>query len=179
MINKRSFGFTLVELLIVIAITGYLSSIVMSNTLKVRENAYYVKAKKEFLTLNEALQLYMTDNGNKYPNDVNRGIPPGLEAYLPGGDWPKAPWPDSVYDWDVWTDPLNGPRIVQMSVRFCPVGSASISACRFPTEPWASNFGVNSSVYFCFQGACRGHINESVSYPSKCINCIGNLTDLN
>ena len=171
-------GFGLIELLIVIAIIGSLASVVVNQTTKARENAYFVRSKKEFNTLNEALQMYIADNGNTYPADVSRGLPPGLERYLPGGDWPAAPWPDSVYDWDVWTDPDDGPRIVQISIRFCPAGSTSTSTCRFPREQWAANFGVNSAVYYCLQGACRSHISEPITYPYKCMNCIGTSTSV-
>ncbi len=168
--QKNNLGFTILELLIVIAIIGLLSSMVMGNLSTAKDKAYEARGKKELLTLYEALQLYMTDRGGRIPADVNRGLPPGLEEYLPTGTWPNAPWPGSVYDWDVWDDPSSPTDIVQISVRFCPAGGA-LSTCRFPKEPWAEGFGVNSSYYYCIQGACKSHVNESASYPGKCANC--------
>lgn len=163
-------GFTLLELLIVVGIIGVLSNIVLGNLGSARDKAFEVRGKKELRTLHEALQMYITDNGGRTPVDVSRGLPPGLEDYLPSGDWPSAPWPGSVYDWDVWTDPQGGPQIQQISIRFCPAGGGT-STCQFPRESWAQNFGVNSAAYYCIQGTCRSHIAESVNYPGYCMNC--------
>jgi type II secretory pathway pseudopilin PulG len=171
----RIAGFTVLELLIVIGIIGYLSSIVINNTGSARDKAYTARGQKELTTMYQALQMYMSDRGGRIPADVSRGLPPGLEDYLPSGDWPSAPWPGSVYDWDVWDDPASATDIVQISTRFCPAGGA-LSTCNFPKENWASNFGVNSAYYYCIQGACRSHIAESVSYPGKCANCSGTST---
>lgn len=175
LINKFKRGFTLLELLIVIAIIGYLSSVVITNTGSARDKAYTARGQKELGTIYQALQMYMTDRGGVMPADVSRGLPPGLEAYLPAGKWPNAPWPDSVYDWDVWDDPLSSTDIVQISVRFCPAGG-SISTCNFPKESWASGFGVDSAYYYCIQGACRSHIGQPITYPGKCANCSGTST---
>lgn len=168
-------GFTILELLIVIAIIGYLATVVLGSTSTARDKAYEARGKKELLTMYEALQMYMSDRGGRMPVDVNRGLPPGLEDYLPSGDWPMAPWPGSVYDWDVWDDPSSSVDIAQISIRFCPPGGA-LATCRFPNEEWAEGFGVNSAYYYCIQGACKSHINEAASYPGKCVNCAASST---
>ncbi len=163
-------GFTLIELLVVIAILGILSSIVLVSLNQARSSAALARTKLEFRSLTTAIELYMEDHGGVYPADVDRNLPPGLEAYLSTGNWPNAPWPGSVYDWDNWTDPNTGMPIIQISVRFCPMGGP-LSACRFPDESWANNFGIDSAVYYCIEGSCRPHINEPVDYPGYCINC--------
>lgn len=168
-------GFTLLELLIVIAIIGYLANVVLGSVSGAKDKALEARGKKELLTIYEALQLYMTDRGGRMPPDVSRGLPPGIEEYLPSGNWPDAPWPGSVYDWDVWDDPSSSVDIAQISVRFCPAGGA-LSTCRFPNEKWAEGFGVNSAYYYCIQGACRSHIAEPVTYPGKCASCAGTST---
>lgn len=173
MLNK---GFTVIELLIVIAIMGILSSLILPSVQTAREKAYYARTLSEYDSMNTAIQMYQEDHDGDYPPDADRDIPPGLGAYLSGddaGNWPKAPWPGSVYDWDNWDDPDTGDKIYQISIRFCPVG-ATIDQCKFPNEDWASSFGVNSSVYYCISGACRSHINEPISYPGYCVNCDGN-----
>lgn len=169
---KRQRGFTLIELLIVIAIIGILGSVLVSKLMNAKEKAYMSRSKAEFMTMYNALSQYYLDNG-VYPADANRNIPPGLEPYLAGyqlGTWPGAPWPNSVYDWENWTD-TNGSKIYQISIRFCPSGSSQLSACTFPNEPWASGFGVNSAVYYCVEGACRAHLSEPPTYPGYCVNC--------
>jgi general secretion pathway protein G len=112
----RALGFTLIELLIVVAIIGVLSSVVLAALSGTREDAYEARSRAEFRTFRQAVALYREDKGS-YPPDVSRGIPPGLEPYLSTGSWPDAPWPDSVYDWDVWK--IGGDKVVQLSVRFC------------------------------------------------------------
>lgn len=162
-------GFTLIELLVVIAIIGVLSAIVMINVKNFRENGYYSRASLETTEIAKSLTLYLNAHGS-YPDDVNRALPPGLEEYLPAGNWPNGPWPGSVYDWDNWDDPDNpGQKIYQISIRFCPIGGP-LSACKFPKTTWAQNFGIDSALYFCLSGSCRSHNNQPSSYPCKKIN---------
>lgn len=171
---NRNRGFTLMELLIVIAIIGILSSVVFASISSAKRKAYYSRALSEYRTMETALELYKDDNNGEYPDDANRDLPPGLGIYLAGGEedtWPKAPWPGSVYDWDNWEDPDDSDlRIYQISIRFCPAGGG-IATCTFPDEEWAENFGVNSSAYYCIEGNCRAHINEDIDYPGYCVNC--------
>ncbi len=186
----REKGFTLVEILIVIAIISLLASIVLISVFGARERAYFARTQKEMRSMVEALNLYFLDYDYAYPCDVDRSLPPGLEEYLSSRpSWPSAPWPGSVYDYDFWVedpssmpDPSNpgsncpgalsydpkNPPVYQISVRFCPMGGP-LSACRFPKESWASDFEVNSSVYYCIEGPCRAHGGEPFDYPSCCI----------
>lgn len=165
----RKKGFSIIELIVVIAIIGYLSSIVIGSIHSAKEKTTLARAKQDLKSVAQALELYAIDNGG-YPADVSRALPNGIEAYLPSNIWPLASWPGSVFDWENWTDPATGLPIYQISIRFCPIGGP-LSACAFPPEPWATNFDINSSVYYCVQGACRAHISEVVSYPGYCINC--------
>lgn len=163
-------GFSLMELLIVIGIISILASTIISSFRYVRRTALVSKAKQEFISIYDSLEAYKNDNGGQYPADANRDIPPGLEAYLAPGIWPDAAWPGSVFDWENWDDPDNpGEKIYQISVRFCPVGEPD--ECRFPENDWAEDFDINSSVYYCLEGACRSHINRPIDHPGYCINC--------
>ena len=169
--NRNEKGFTLIELLIVIAIIGVLSSIVIASLQSSRKRAYEVSAKNEINQLNNALQLYLNDTNGTYPPDVSRDLPAEIKVYLGSNnssEWPKAPWPGSVYDWDNWI--IGGQRVVQISIRFCPAGGG-LSTCKFPNETWAQNFGVNSAYYYCLEGACRSHSAEPLNYPGYCANC--------
>ena len=171
--DKNIQAFSLVEILIVLAIIGILGSIVITSIPKVYERVYYVKAKKEFKTMVEALELYHLDNNDTYPADANRNIPPGLEDYINVGDWPDAPWPGSVYDWDNWASNALAydPKVqtYQISIRFCPIGQPQ--NCKFPEEDWADDFDINSAIYYCISGSCRSHSSKPINHPGYCINC--------
>lgn len=166
--SKAKMGFTLIELLVVVAILGVLSSVVLNYIAGARSSAAFARAKLEFRSIATAIELYSEDHGGM-PADVNRDLPPGLEVYLSSGDWPNAPWPESVYDWDNWVDPLDGSSILQISVRFCPLGQPT--QCRFPEDEWAENFDYYSAVYYCLEGACRSHLSQPIDHPGYCINC--------
>lgn len=168
-LSMKSRGFTLIELLVVIAIIGILASIIIASLGSARKNAYYTKAQAQFRSFSTALEIYLNESGGVYPADANRDIPAGLEEHLSSSGWPDAPWTGSVYDWDNWIDPSTGRDIYQLSIRFCPIGQPD--ECNFPDEDWAEDFDVNSSLYYCFEGACRAHINKPITHPGYCINC--------
>jgi prepilin-type N-terminal cleavage/methylation domain-containing protein len=171
--KRASSGFSLIELLIVIAIIGVLSTVVLRAIHTARDRAYFTRAREELNTMAKALELYAIDHGGDYPADVSRDVPPGIGAYISGNQattWPDAPWPGSIYDWENWVDPVTGKPIYQVSIRFCPAGGP-LSACQFPNETWATGFQIDSSYYYCVQGACRAHINQPTTYPGKCANC--------
>ncbi|MFA6094696.1 MAG: prepilin-type N-terminal cleavage/methylation domain-containing protein [Candidatus Paceibacterota bacterium] len=171
--KKQIEGFTLIELLVTIAIISILASFVLSSFSSAKQRAYQSRALAEFKSMATALELYYGDYG-QYPPDASRNIPSGLENYLAtsGGDrWPDAPWPGSIYDWENWVDPDDSTKkIYQISVRFCPAGGP-LEACVFPNLSWADGFDIDSSMYYCLEGACRSHVNQSVSYPGYCVNC--------
>ena len=166
-------GFTLMELLVAISIIGILSALIFPTFGKARDAAYFSRAKAEFKSMATALELYANATDSSYPLDANRGLPPGLEAYLAPGDWPKAPWPESLYDWDAWAPgDLSYPpyeQVYQMSARFCPLGEPT--QCQFPNESWATGFDYYSSVYYCVAGPCRAHSCQPADHPSYCVNC--------
>lgn len=165
--SKINKGFTLIELLTVIAILGVISNIVLSELKKARSSAEFARSKLEFRSIATAINLYAEDNGGTMPPDVSRNLPPGLEEYLAGEDWPNAPWPGSVYDWENWIDPVTGERILQISIRFC----TDVHVCRIPNEPWAAGFDYYSALYYCIEGSCRSHISKPINHPGYCVNC--------
>jgi type II secretion system protein G len=84
--NKRT-AFTLIELLIVIAIILILISIAMPNLLEAQLRATVARAKGELRSINSAMAMYHRDFG-EYPTrqDFTRGVNPSLtEASVPMG----------------------------------------------------------------------------------------------
>jgi prepilin-type N-terminal cleavage/methylation domain-containing protein len=174
-------GFTVLELLIVIAIIGILASVIIPSVNSARGKATKSRATGEMKSMATALELYKSDHSGDYPPDASRNIPPGIEPYLAENDldnWPDAPWPGSVYDWENWADPdFPGERIYQISIRFCPAGG-TIDTCTFPDEPWAVGFDTQSSFYYCVAGRCRSHVSSPYNHPGYCANCAIQPSDL-
>lgn len=166
-------GFTMLELLVVISIIGILSALILPTISSARNAAYYSRTKAEAKQIGVALELYANAHGGVYPPDADRNIPPGLETYIAGKNWPAAPWPGSIYDWDAWapSDLAYDPKeqVYQLSIRFCPLNAPTL--CQFPKESWAQNFDYYSSVYFCVSGPCRAHSSQPLNHPAYCLNC--------
>ncbi len=166
--KKHIKGFTLIELLVVVAIVGILATVVMASLSSAKKRAYTARAGAEMRNLAIGLVHYEIDH-DKLPDDVAPGvIPADMTDYLSTG-WPqKAPWPDSVYDWDNWS--AQGPyaETHQISVRFCQ--TEPVSASCMPNEEWARNFTKESALYYCIEGDCRPD-EDDVSTPGHCLNC--------
>ncbi|HEX6461873.1 MAG TPA: type II secretion system protein [Candidatus Saccharimonadales bacterium] len=171
MVSFRTTGFTLVELIIAISVLAILSVLSIVTYNGIINNNYLKSATADVESIANATKLYAAHYDN-YPPDVSRDIPAEVKQFMDSqddiDDWPNAPWPSSVFDYDHWT--INGVDTVQISVRFCPAGGP-LSACKFPKESWASGFGVNSAFYYCIKGNCRSHSAEAATYPGYCVNC--------
>jgi general secretion pathway protein G len=60
---KRSQGFTLIEVMVVVVILGILAAIVVPKIMSRPEQARMVKVKQDILAIQSALNLYKLDNG--------------------------------------------------------------------------------------------------------------------
>lgn len=169
-------GFTLIEILMVMAIMGALAAgYTYVSSRNGRDRAYLVRAESEVVTLANAVKLQVQEE-NTYPADVNRGLPAGIERYIatPEGEWPNAPWPDTVYDYENWDDG----ETIQVSIRFCNIGDTP--TCRANAQKYLKNvvddsvlenWDSHSAVYFCIrEGTCRSHRDRPADHPGYEIN---------
>jgi prepilin-type N-terminal cleavage/methylation domain-containing protein len=73
-------GFSLIELLIVVAILGIISAIAVPNLIRAREAARYSWFQATARSIGSSLEIYAIANKNRYPIDgINFG-PPGQNA---------------------------------------------------------------------------------------------------
>ena len=161
-------GFTLVELLIVIAIIGTLTVVVLGQVTSVRESARIAKAESELRSLANSIEVYKSNHGT-YPPNAAFGLPSELNSYLPSNGIETSAWTNSSYNWNTWTE--GGQRIAQLSVRFCPENATSTAACVFPNKDWAENFDEYSAILYCLEGPCRAHQSQNSDHPAYCTNC--------
>lgn len=166
-------GFTLIELVVVLLVLSLLVVLTYSYAVpKYRERTYLTRSVSELNTMGNALTLYISKY-NDYPADVVRNVPPGIQEFLQGqyaSNWPDAPWPGSVYDYDRWDDI----GVIQISIRFCNAGDTPTCKKNFPAESWVDDsWDSYSAVYFCIKGSCRSHQSKPANWPGHCINCGG------
>jgi general secretion pathway protein G len=64
--RRRSFGFTLIELMVVIMILGVLAALVVPRVMSRPDEARVVAAKQDIAQIMQALKLYRLDN-SRYP----------------------------------------------------------------------------------------------------------------
>ena len=81
--KKKKSGFTLIELMIVIAIIAILAAILVPNFLKARAQGQLTACKSNCKNIATALEMYSSDNGGRYPSSGS------FEVKLTGGNYLK------------------------------------------------------------------------------------------
>lgn len=105
--NHREAGFTLIEIMVVIAIIGILATLIVPNIMGRPDEARITAAKHDVGTINQALKLYRLDIG-RYPT-TEQGLKALVERptsepipqnWKTGGylsSVPKDPWGNAYY----------------------------------------------------------------------------------
>ncbi|MFW5857082.1 MAG: type II secretion system major pseudopilin GspG [Planctomycetota bacterium] len=98
--RRRTAGFTLVEIMVVVVILGILASVVVVNIHGHADKAKREAARSSIQSILQAVQLFKLDTG-KYPS-TSEGLEalvkdPGVKGwkeggYISGGRVPKDPW---------------------------------------------------------------------------------------
>lgn len=81
--KKKKAGFTLIELMIVIAIIAILAAILVPNFLKARAQGQLTACKSNCKNIATALEMYSSDNGGRYPPQAS------FAALLTSGNYLK------------------------------------------------------------------------------------------
>lgn len=98
---RRNAGFTLVEIMIVVAIIALLAVIALPSFLRARQSAQNAKFVNALRVASNAIETYAVEH-NGYPSDANRSVvPSGMATYLDATlDW-TGPTPiGGQWDWD-------------------------------------------------------------------------------
>src|ERR1700730_4328808 len=98
---RRSAGFTLVEIMIVVAIIALLAAMALPSFLRARQKAQDAKLINALRVATDAFQMYAVEH-NTYPADVNRGVvPAGMDLYFGSNFNFAATTPiGGNFDWD-------------------------------------------------------------------------------
>jgi len=90
---RRSAGFTLVEIMVVVVILGILAVLIVPRVLGRSDEARQAAAKHDIATVMQSLKLYKLDNGRYPTNDQ------GLQALVTKPEQPPIPpnWKPNGY----------------------------------------------------------------------------------
>jgi len=168
--------------MMVVTVIGILAGITYSIAVpRWRARSYYTRSIAELNAMGNALKLYVAKH-SAYPADESRGIPAGIKEFVAddqGSEWPNAPFPDSVYDYDYWPADEYGPQdTYQISLRMCDAGDSATCKANaqkylagYVSDETLEDWDANSSMYYCIKGSCRSHQSVPIDHPGYCINC--------
>ncbi len=98
--EEERHGFTLVEIMIVVAVIGLLAGIAIPSLTRARINARVSRMANDLRTFAAAFEMHNLDQGH-WPTDVNRGIiPPSMQGYLRGSAFTQPTPIGGNWDWD-------------------------------------------------------------------------------
>jgi len=166
-------GYTLIELMVVVAIIGILSSIVSVSMGRAIARARFAKAQGDMDAIRVAATQYYVDNDETWADDSNPGEAPAfVPQYL--ARWPDAPcggrW---NYDWDNYNFMPYNPGVDQPNVRVTLRDNYGINSSGVPYGSSADSFLVlcidNMGFSDCGVGLYGGQ--DILATPDHFITC--------
>jgi prepilin-type N-terminal cleavage/methylation domain-containing protein len=176
-------GFTLIELLVVIAIIAILAAILFPVFAQARNQAKKTQAQSNFNQIGKAMEMYKSDNGQKYPM--------GLYVYGPLNHLNNRVWGQLVQpytkNWDVFADPVDSNQGITNFQTDHSTGSkcpaATLQLCQQFWQATVSNVGINMDYIMPVITDENGNdlpvgIKDTRNQaPSKCILAVDSVWD--
>jgi prepilin-type N-terminal cleavage/methylation domain-containing protein len=124
--RRHPVAFTLIELLIVVAIIAILAAIAVPNFLEAQTRAKASRARSDLRTVATAIETYYIDN-NAYPTMIEPGFTGGVIPWLQNSD----------LKWWYVPDSLSTPMAYLTSADLqCPFGGDKARSGDFPDNIW-------------------------------------------
>jgi prepilin-type N-terminal cleavage/methylation domain-containing protein len=115
--NVSKSAFTLVEIMIVVAIIGLLAMIAIPSFMKARHTSQMNAYINDVRIAHDAFVQYNMDHNGRYPPNASPGVlPPTMTEYLTKFPWSAKPTIGGVWDWDYSAPRANG-YLAGISVR--------------------------------------------------------------
>jgi prepilin-type N-terminal cleavage/methylation domain-containing protein len=100
--NNSKSGFTIPELLIVVATIALLSSIVIAALMRARERAFIARISTDFAQITRAVESYRTQNTRSPCLDADMATSDMTDTYEKGAVQEYYPWPKSPFGTDYY-----------------------------------------------------------------------------
>jgi general secretion pathway protein G len=102
---KKTAGFSLAEMMVVIVIIGLLAGLVVPNVMAKLAGASVATAKSDINAINNAVREYAINNGGRFPDSLEELLDDGMgNSYFTKKGIPKDPW-DMEYQYDAPSSP--------------------------------------------------------------------------
>ena len=97
--NDKRLGFTLTEIMIVVAIIGLLSVIAVPSYLRARETSQLTALQNDLRIYVDAFQTYFLENNAYPPDNVPGAFPAEMDGYIKSVVWLEGPPCGGRYEW--------------------------------------------------------------------------------